>query len=119
MSTPRKARYAQRISKVLDYISQHLDEELSLDTLCQLASFSRYHFHRQFSAYTGISLGRMVQLQRLRRAALQLVFARDLSVTDIAFAAGFANAESFARSREIAGIARLTTLSKLHLARMR
>ncbi|MFO1502346.1 MAG: AraC family transcriptional regulator [Steroidobacteraceae bacterium] len=98
MSTPRKARYAQRISKVLDYISQHLDEELSLDTLCQLANFSRFHFHRQFSAYTGISLGRMVQLQRLRRAALQLVFARDLSVTDIAFAAGFANAESFARA---------------------
>lgn len=98
MPTQNTDRYAHRISKVLDYISRHLDDELSVDVLCEVANFSRFHFHRQFSAYTGVSLGRMVQLQRLRRAAQQLVFARELSITDIAFNAGFANAESFSRA---------------------
>lgn len=91
-------QYARRISKVLDYISKHLDDELSVDTLSKVANFSRYHFHRQFSAYTGITVSRLVQLQRLRRASLQLVFNRHASITDIAFDAGFANAESFTRA---------------------
>lgn len=98
MPIQHKARYAKRISKVLDYISKHLDDDLSVDALCRVAHFSRFHFHRQFSAYTGVSVGRMVQMQRLRRAAMQLVFARDVSITDIAFEAGFANAESFSRA---------------------
>lgn len=98
MPTQHKAHYAQRISKVLDYISKHLDDELSVDVLCEVANFSRFHFHRQFSFYTGVSVRRMVLLQRLRRAAMQLVFARDVSITDIAFECGFANAESFSRA---------------------
>jgi AraC family transcriptional regulator len=98
ISAQPKARYAQRISKVLDYIATHLDEDLSVDALCGVANFSRFHFHRQFTAYTGVSVSRLVLLMRLRRAAMQLAFARDLSVTDVAFGAGFANAESFSRA---------------------
>ncbi len=92
------ARYAARINKVLDYIHDHLDEELSVDKLSRVANFSRFHFHRQFSDYTGITVTRLVQLLRLRRASMHLVFNPQASVTDIAFQAGFANAESFSRA---------------------
>jgi AraC family transcriptional regulator len=92
------ARYSARINKVLDYIHAHLDEELSVETLSRVANFSRCHFHRQFSEYTGITVTRLVQLLRLRRASMQLVFNQRASVTDIAFQAGFANAESFSRA---------------------
>ncbi|MES2603541.1 MAG: AraC family transcriptional regulator, partial [Pseudomonadota bacterium] len=91
-------QYARRISKVLAYISKHLDDELSVETLAKIANFSPYHFHRQFSAYTGITVSRLIQLHRLRRASLQLVFNPHASITDIAFDTGFANAESFSRA---------------------
>jgi len=98
MNESHAARYSRRINKVLDYIHAHLDEELSVDTLSRVANFSRFHFHRQFSEYTGITVTRLVQLLRLRRASMQLVFNQRAKITDIAFQAGFANAESFSRA---------------------
>jgi AraC family transcriptional regulator len=98
MTKAHSTRYARCITRVLDYIEKHLDEELSVDVLSAVAHFSSFHFHRQFSAYTGIGVGRFVQLARLRRASMQLAFNPGASITDIAYDAGFANAESFSRA---------------------
>lgn len=98
MTNKRSAHYTRCITRVLSHIEGHLDEELSVDTLSAVAGFSPFHFHRQFSAYTGIGVGRLVQLFRLRRASMQLVFNPRASITDIAYDAGFANAESFSRA---------------------
>ena len=46
--------YVGRFQRVCRYIARHLDEPLSLETLSAIAHSSPYHFHRQFSAYTGI-----------------------------------------------------------------
>jgi YesN/AraC family two-component response regulator len=35
--------YIHRINAVLDYIDQHLDKELSLHELANVATFSKYH----------------------------------------------------------------------------
>ena len=93
-----RKRFATRINKVLDYIRQHLDEPLHLDMLSQVAASSRYHFHREFTATTGMPVHRFVQVLRLRRASMQLVFNPHASITDIGFEAGFANTESFSRA---------------------
>lgn len=98
MSQKQTARYARRINKVIDHIRRHLDDELDVARLSELAHFSPFHFHRQFSSYSGISVYRLVQLLRLQRASMQLVFEPVRSITDIAFAAGFMNAESFTRA---------------------
>ena len=87
--------YAQRFNKVVDYIDKHLDEELSVTRLSQVANFSKYQFHRQFCEYAGISVFRYVQLMRLRRASYRLVFSRHTRIIDIALEAGFENPESF------------------------
>lgn len=89
--------YSQRFQRVLDYIDAHLDENPDAETLSRLAHFSRFHFHRQFSAYFGIGVGRYVQLLRLRRAGYRLAF-RDSRITDIALEAGFERPESFSRA---------------------
>ncbi|WP_051559982.1 AraC family transcriptional regulator [Marinobacterium jannaschii] len=86
------------IQRVIDYIDHHLDEELSLDRLSQVAHISRFHFHRQFSAWTGMTLARVIQLQRLKRASWQLVFDPQLRIIDIALEAGFDSPEAFARA---------------------
>lgn len=98
MKNARSARYARCIARVLKYIEAHLDEDLSVNALSAVANFSPHHFHRQFSAYTGIGLGRFVQMARLRRSSMQLVFNPRASISDIAYDAGYANAESFARA---------------------
>lgn len=90
--------YEARIRRVCDYIYQHLDDELSLEQLSQVAHFSKYHFHRQFSEYVGISVARFIQLMRLKRASYRLAFDKDDKITDIALDAKFENPESFSRA---------------------
>jgi len=90
--------YAEKFNKVFDYIEKHLDEDLSVERLSQVANFSKYHFHRQFSEYAGINVFRYIQLMRLRRASYRLVFSEHTRIIDIALEAGFENPESFSRA---------------------
>ena len=90
--------YAERFGKVFDYIEQHLIDDLSVERLSRVANFSKFHFHRQFSQYAGISVIRYIQLVRLKRASYKLVFEEDTRIIDIALDAGFENPESFSRA---------------------
>lgn len=90
--------YERRIQRVIRYICSHLHEELSLDHLSEVAGFSKFHFHRQFTCYAGCTVAHFVRLTRLRRASYQLVFARERSIIDIALDAGFSAPESFSRA---------------------
>ncbi|MCB1646697.1 MAG: AraC family transcriptional regulator [Pseudomonadales bacterium] len=90
--------YAQQMSKVLQYIEGNIEGDLSLNILSRVAGFSRFHFHRQFLAFTDMTLARFIKLLRLQRASKLLVFARQLAVTDIALMSGYENTESFSRA---------------------
>jgi len=90
--------YHRRIQQVVGYICSHLDDDLSVDRLSAVAGFSKFHFHRQFSEYTGFAAAEFVRLARLKRAAYQLVFQPERRIIDIAFDAGFAAPESFTRA---------------------
>lgn len=41
-----KNRHVERVNRVLDYVGQNLDGDLSLATLSGVSGFSAYHFHR-------------------------------------------------------------------------
>lgn len=99
MSTgDQKKSYADKIERVRNYIQANLDEDLNIDSLCKVANFSRYHFHRLFSTYSGVSVARFVVLERLKRASYRLCFRKQYSITDIALDARFENPESFSRA---------------------
>lgn len=98
MNTAKTSAYAERFNRVFDYIDMHLDEELTVEHLSQVANFSKYHFHRQFCEYAGINVFRYLQLMRLRRASFRLVFSEHTRIIDIALEAGFENPESFTRA---------------------
>lgn len=55
------------MQRVLDYIDRHLDADLDLDILSGVAAFSKFHFHRQFTATFGLSVHRYIQLARMPR----------------------------------------------------
>lgn len=94
----REDRYAARFGRVLEYIDRRLPEVLSLRALSQVAQFSEFHFHRQFTFYVGLTPARYIQLVRLRRAGHRLAFNPLESITRIALDSGFAHAESFSRA---------------------
>ncbi|MCK5076904.1 MAG: helix-turn-helix transcriptional regulator, partial [Calditrichia bacterium] len=48
-----RSEYIASINRVIDYIEKNLDKNLTLDTLSDVANFSRFHFHRIFSAIVG------------------------------------------------------------------
>ena len=90
--------YHARMQRVLDYIDQHLDGDLDLETVSRVAAFSKFHFHRQFTATFELSLHRYVQLARMKRASHQLAHCSADSVTDIAMDAGYDAPDAFARA---------------------
>lgn len=90
--------YHSRFRRVLEYIDFHLDDDLTVDCLSNVAAFSKYHFHRQFSKLFGISVYKYVQLNRLKRASYQLAFRDHMQIIDISLASGYENHESFCRA---------------------
>jgi AraC family transcriptional regulator len=82
----------------MDYIEQHIDDDLSLETLAAVADFSRFHFHRIFGAMVGETLNQFIQRVRIEKAAIQLVDNPKKSITDIAFDCGFSGSASFSRA---------------------
>ena len=90
--------YQQRFNHVLDYIDNHLYENLSVSELSEVAHFSKYHFVRQFSEHMGISVFSYIRLMRLKRASYRLAINAGEKIIDIALDTGFENPESFSRA---------------------
>lgn len=90
--------YHARMQRVLDHIDRHLDDDLDLDAVSGIAAFSKYHFHRQFTATFGLSVHRYIQLARMKRASHRLAYRDAQSVTDIAMDAGYDAPDAFARA---------------------
>lgn len=89
--------YQYQLEKVIEFIGKHLDEKLDLTQLSTIACFSKYHFHRLFTAYTGLSLQQYIRWLRLKRAAHQLIVDKDKTIIEIAINAGFESHEAFTR----------------------
>lgn len=79
-----------RMSRVMDYINDHLDRVLTLDELSQVAGLSMFHFARQFKRETGESPHEYVLRTRVAKAvSLARIGATPLSI--IALACGFSS----------------------------
>lgn len=90
--------YEKRMLAVCDYIYKHLDDDLTVEALCDVACFSKYHFHRQFTHFMGVGVFKFVQQLRLKRASYELVFMEKKRIIDIAMSAKFDHPESFSRA---------------------
>ena len=98
MTTTATHHYLARMRAVLAHIDAHLEDALDVEQLAEVAAFSKYHFHRQFTLLFGMNVGRYVQLLRLKRAAHQLAYRDAARITDIALACGYEAPEAFTRA---------------------
>ncbi len=89
--------YTERMLRVLVYIQQNLDREITLGEIAGVACFSPYHFHRVFRGMVGETLQAHIRRIRLERAAGHLKMT-DRPVVDIALEAGYESHEAFTRA---------------------
>lgn len=90
------AVYETRLRRVSAHIHEHLDEELDMERLADIACLSSYHWHRIYRAIYGETAAATVKRLRLHRAAGDIV-GTDLSVGEIAKRSGYPNVQSFNR----------------------
>lgn len=91
-----RTEHMGKLKLVLEYISEHYAEELSIAQLAKLCYFSEYHFMRFFKKYMGLSCLEYVKDFRLEKAA-ELLSQEGMSVLDASLSAGFPNLSYFYR----------------------
>ena len=79
---------------LIDYIEEHLQEEITLEELAQVAGYSKYHLHRMFTGLIGFSLHAYIKRRRLTEAAKELLFT-EKSILDIALDAAYESQQAF------------------------
>lgn len=83
-----KEEYSKRINIVVEYINNHLAEEIRLETLADISNFSLYHFHRIMRAALGEPVGAFITRMRVETAARLLRYS-DMPIQDIAYHVGY------------------------------
>ncbi|MFV0945213.1 helix-turn-helix domain-containing protein [Bacillus pacificus] len=89
--------YKEIIKKSIEYIENHLHEELTTERVASYSAVSMYHFHRIFQSYIGMSVTDYIRKRRLTHAAQALV-STERAVIDIAMQYGFSSQEAFTRA---------------------
>lgn len=78
----------EAIQKTLDYIEEHLSEEISIDELAEIAGLSLFYFQRLFTRLVKTSIRDYIKLRRLARSLPQLRNKQN-RIIDIAMEYGF------------------------------
>ncbi|MTH53386.1 helix-turn-helix domain-containing protein [Bacillus mangrovi] len=85
------------IQKTIDWIEDHLQEDISARDIASAAGFSKFHFHRIFQAAVGVSFSEYLRNRRMTSAAAALIHT-DERIIDIALSCCFESQEVFTRA---------------------
>jgi AraC family transcriptional regulator len=95
---------ARHQKRVMEFVEEHLAEDISLATLAELVDLSLYHFARAFKQSFGVPPHRYHVARRMDRAR-SLLQKSALSVTQIGIQIGFRETSSFTRAyRKFSGV---------------
>ena len=85
------------IQNAINYIEDHLTEEIDHELVARESFSSSYHFQRVFSILSGYTLGEYIRSRRLSLAGTELVTGKE-RVIDIAMKYGYESPDSFAKA---------------------
>lgn len=114
----RKEKQANthRVNVVLDYLMEHYQEEITLETVAALVNMNKNAFCRFFKKGTRKSLFRVIQEVRIGKACQHLL-ETDLNVQQVAFSCGFGNISGFNKTfRTITGTTPLAYRKKKRIS---
>jgi AraC-like DNA-binding protein len=88
--------YDEKISSVISFINENLQEDLSLESLANRFYTSKYHLLREFKKHTGYTIYQYIRKKRLITA--RMLLKDGLRVTEACQRCGFGDYSNFIRS---------------------
>lgn len=86
----------KELNQVIDYIEDHLRDDLSLERISEYSGVSDYHFRKIFFYLSGLTLSEYIKNRKLSEANQDLLNGE--KVTDVAFKYGYGSIDGFARA---------------------
>jgi len=96
MAQPESSSKQARIGEVVDYITNHFDDDFSIERAADMAGMSATTFSRNFQRITGNKFVEFVNRVRISQAC-SMLYATDEQVSTICFEVGFQNLANFNR----------------------
>ena len=91
-----KEEYQKCVNVVVEYIIQHLGEDIDLKSLARISNFSPFYFHRIMKAFLGEPIGTFIVRTRTEAAARLLRYS-DIPIADIAYRIGYSSPSSLSK----------------------
>jgi AraC family transcriptional regulator len=85
----------RRLARVIEYMTAHLCDALTLDQMASEAGISVHHFGRRFRESTGMGPAAYLTLLRMAQAKL-LLRTTDLAIAEVGVQCGYPKASAFA-----------------------
>lgn len=85
------------VQKAIDFIEEHILDDLKFENIAAEAYMSSYHFQRVFLIFCDITLGEYIRNRRLTLAGFELQTTK-YKVIDVALKYGYDSSESFSRA---------------------
>lgn len=82
------------IERSIEYIKEHLTEDLSLEKVASAVSLSPIHFHNIFKKALSKTVHEYVEEQRIKKA-INLLLTTELNLTEISYECGFSSQSYF------------------------
>ncbi|MRS15008.1 helix-turn-helix domain-containing protein [Enterobacteriaceae bacterium RIT691] len=86
------------VFKAMDYISQNLHLNPTLEDIANSVALSSFHFHRLFRAQVGETVAAFTRRLRMERAAAWLLTYPQEEITGLALRVGFSSSQNFAKA---------------------
>ena len=88
----------KKIEDVIEYIENHITEELYCDILASKMQLSVYEFRRIFSFIVGCPLSEYIRKRRLSLAATEIMTKENVNLQEISEKYGYSNQSAFTRA---------------------
>ncbi|SFC91709.1 transcriptional regulator, AraC family [Bacillus sp. OV322] len=89
--------WVESLQKAIDYMEDHLLEDMDMKQIAKEANSSVFHFQRTFALLTDVSVGEYLRRRRLTLAAQELVRSQ-CKIIDLAYKYGYDTPEAFSRA---------------------
>ena len=97
--------WAEKLNQSMNYIEEHLTDEIDYEQLGRIACCSTYHYQRMFTYMAGITLAEYIRRRKMSLAAVDLQ-GSDMKIVDVAEKYGYHSPTAFNRAfQSVHGIA--------------
>lgn len=93
----RRMDYREHIERVINYIEENLQGEISLEDCARVSGYSLYHFLRIFRDAVGLTPANYIRKRRISEISKEIMRGNQ-SISPIAFRYGFNSKENFVRA---------------------